>query len=84
MLAKAATVRPVIAPSEPPVTMASATPWRIMLNDSPIAWADEAQAETVAKLGPLSPYRMETSPAAISGMNIGTKNGETRSGPLVR
>src|SRR5690606_6373112 len=26
---------------------------------------------------------METSPAAISGMNIGTKKGETRSGPLV-
>ena len=25
---------------------------------------------------------METSPAAMSGMNIGTKNGDTRSGPL--
>ena len=25
---------------------------------------------------------METSPGAMSGMNIGTKNGETRSGPL--
>ena len=53
------------------------------MNDSPIAWADEAQADTVAKFGPLRPYRMETRPAAMSGMNIGTKNGETRSGPLV-
>jgi hypothetical protein len=26
---------------------------------------------------------MDTRPAAMSGMNIGTKNGETRSGPLV-
>jgi hypothetical protein len=26
---------------------------------------------------------METSPAAMSGMNIGTKKGDTRSGPLV-
>ena len=41
--------------SEPPVTMASAMPWRMRLNDSPIAWAEEAQADTVAKLGPLSP-----------------------------
>jgi hypothetical protein len=55
MFAKAATVSPVMAPSDPPVTIASAAPWRIMLNDSPMAWADEAQADTVAKFGPLSP-----------------------------
>ena len=48
MLAKAATVRPVMAASEPPVTMASATPCRIMWNESPMACADEAQADTVA------------------------------------
>ena len=48
MLANAATVSPVIAASEPPVTMASATPFRIMWNESPMAWAEEAQAETVA------------------------------------
>ena len=48
MLAKAATVRPVIAASDPPVTIASATPFRIMWNESPMACADEAQAETVA------------------------------------
>ena len=48
MLEKAATVSPVIAASEPPVTMASAVPARIRLYDSPIACAEEAQAETVA------------------------------------
>ena len=48
-----------------------------------MALAEEAQAETVQKFGPLSPNRMETRPAAMSEMNIGTKNGETRSGPLV-
>ena len=48
MFENAATVSPVIAASAPPVTMASATPFRIMWNDSPMAWADEAQAETVA------------------------------------
>ena len=55
MLENAAMVRPVMAASAPPVTMASAAPWRISLNDSPIAWAEEAQADTVQKLGPLSP-----------------------------
>jgi len=46
--------------------------------------AEDAHAETVQKLGPFTPYRMETSPAAMSGMNIGTKKGETRSGPFWR
>ena len=55
MLENAATVRPVIAASEPPVTIASALPFRIMWNDSPSACAEDAQADTVAKLGPLSP-----------------------------
>ena len=55
MLAKAATVRPVMDASAPPVTITSAWPCRMMLNDSPIAWAEEAQAETVAKFGPLRP-----------------------------
>jgi hypothetical protein len=47
-----------------------------------MACADDAQADTGAKFGPLNPYRMETRPPAMFGMNIGTKNGETRSGPL--
>jgi len=48
MLENAATVRPVMAASETAVTMASATPFRIIWNESPMACADEAQAETVA------------------------------------
>ena len=55
MLENAATVSPVMDASAPPVTIASARPWRMRLNDSPMACADEAQAETVAKLGPLRP-----------------------------
>ena len=48
MLAKAATVRPVIAASAPPATIASAVPSRMRRKLSPIAWAEEAQALTVA------------------------------------
>ena len=46
--------RPVMAASAPPVTIASASPSRIMLNESPIACALDAQAVTVAKFGPLA------------------------------
>ena len=55
MLEKAAMVRPVIAASAPPVTMASAMPSVIMRYDSPMAWADEAQAETVREVRALEP-----------------------------
>jgi len=46
---------PVMAASAPPVMMQSAAPERIRSNDSPMACAEEAHAETVAKLGPLRP-----------------------------
>ena len=48
MLAKAATVRPVMAPSAPPVTMQSAVPSRMRRKLSPRAWAPDEQALTVA------------------------------------
>ena len=48
-------VSPVIAASVPPVTIASACRRWIMRYDSPMACADDAQADTVAKLGPLKP-----------------------------
>ncbi len=48
MFENAATVSPVMAASAPPVTIASAIPFRIRWNESPIAWAEEAQADTVA------------------------------------
>ena len=48
-------VSPVIAASEPPVTMASAMPSMISWYDSPMACADEAQADTVREVGSLEP-----------------------------
>jgi hypothetical protein len=47
MLENPAIASGVIAASAPPVTMTSAVPDWIKRNDSPIAWADDAQAETV-------------------------------------
>ena len=35
----------------------------------------EAQAETVAKFGPLNPYLMEIKPGAISAIILGIKKG---------
>jgi hypothetical protein len=43
-----------------------------------MAWAPEAQAETVQKFGPLSPNVIDTCPAAMSEIIIGMKNGLTR------
>jgi hypothetical protein len=50
----------VIAASEPPAIITSAS-WRLMIsNASPIACADAEQAVQVAEFGPLAPNRMET------------------------
>ena len=35
--------------------------------------AEDAHAETVAKLGPLNPCRIEITPGAMSGINLGMK-----------
>ena len=43
--------------------------------ESIIAFEADAQAETVAKLGPLNPYLIAISPGHISGINLGIKNG---------
>ena len=40
-----------------------------------MALADEAQAETVAKFGPLRPCLMEIIPGAISGIILGIMKG---------
>ncbi len=84
MLGNAATVRPVMAASAPPVTIASATP---------VADQVERLADRVGRRGAgrhggevralEADSGWRPGPAAMSGMNIGTKNGETRSGPLV-
>ena len=43
-----------------------------------MAWLDDAQAETVQKLGPINPYFMEMYPAAMSDIIFGMKKGLKR------
>ena len=78
----AATPRGVTAASDPPVIMMSDTPWRMLCVASPMAWAAEAQAVVMAELGPFSPKRIETLPAAALHISLGIVNGLTRSGPF--
>ena len=46
-----------------------------------MAFEDEAQADTVAKLGPLSPCFIEINPGAISEIILGIKKGLKRGDP---
>src|SRR5918996_4107634 len=55
----------VIVASDPPAIAASVSPTTIDFQASPMACADEAQAEAGHQLGPLAPYRMLTRPAAM-------------------
>src|SRR5262245_57185157 len=54
----------VIAASEPPAIIASASPRLMISNDSPTACAEAEHAVQVAILGPLAPNRIETWPDA--------------------
>ena len=71
----------VIAASEPPQIMTSASPREITRNASPTAWAPEEHAVQGAEFGPLAPNRIETCPAARLMMLDGMKNGEILRGP---
>ena len=71
----------VMAASDPPAIMTSATPRRMISNASPMACAEAEQAVHVAELGPLAPYRIETWPAARLMMAEGIKKGEILRGP---
>ena len=68
--------------SEPPARKMSASPNLIMRHDSPIALFEVAQAVTMQKFGPCSPYSIEISPLAMLLISIGMVKGETRPGPL--
>ena len=71
----------VIAASDPPAIITSAS-FRLMISKaSPMACAEAEHAVQVAELGPLAPNRMETWPAARLMMAAGMKNGEMRRGP---
>ena len=72
-----------MAASLPPHTAMSASPQRIMRAASPSACTLAAQAVTGAPSGPLSPWRMDTCPAARLTRNDGTVNGDSRCGPRV-
>jgi hypothetical protein len=50
----------VMAASEPPAIIASASPRLMISYDSPTACADAEQAVHVARFGPLAPKRIET------------------------
>ena len=67
--------------SVPPATMTSASPRRMISDDSPMAWPPVAHADTVAKFGPVIPKLIATWPAPTFGMPIGMRNGLIRSGP---
>src|SRR4026208_396141 len=74
----------VIAASDPPVIMTSASPRLMISNESPIACADAEQAVQLARFGPLAPNRIDTCPAARLMMADGMKNGEIFRGPPSR
>ena len=74
----------VIAASDPPVIMTSASPRRMISNESPIACADAEQAVQLARFGPLAPNRIDTCPEARLMMADGMKNGEIFRGPPAR
>src|SRR3954469_25179044 len=71
----------VMAASEPPAIITSASLRRMISNASPIACADAEQAVHVAEVGPLAPNRIETWPAARLMIAAGMKKGEIRRGP---
>ena len=72
----------VSAASEPPVTTASASPVWIMRAAVPIACAPAAQADSVAKECPRSPWRIETAAEAELPISSGIESGETAFGPF--
>ena len=82
--AKAARDSGVSAASPPPVTTASASPDWTRRMAVPIAFAPAAHADTTPKVGPSSPWRIETWPGSALPIMSGTVSGETRVGPRSR
>ena len=74
------TARGVITASVPPAIAASASPYWIIRNASPTAWAPVVQAVDVQRFGPLRPYLIEMLPPASFVMSPVMKNGEMTRG----
>ena len=68
--------------SAPPATITSASPYWMVRNASPIQLVPVAQAVTTLMLLPFRPNWMDTFPAAILLIIIGTRKGFTRLGPF--
>src|SRR5579864_1634867 len=79
--AKPPTPMGVMAASEPPAIMTSASPRRMISHASPIACAEAEHAVQVAEFGPFAPNRIDTWPAARLMIADGMKNGEIFRGP---
>ena len=73
-----------IHPSAPPASITSASPYWIARNASPMQFVPLAHAVTTFVHFPFSPSWMEILPAAMFEIIIGTSNGLTLPGPLVR
>src|SRR2546429_384715 len=66
--------------SAPPASITSAWPRRMISAASPMAFALDAHAETWPMFGPLARYFIAISPAAMSMIIIGIRNGDTLRG----
>src|SRR5262245_64405779 len=71
----------VMAASEPPAIITSASPRLMISNASPMACAEAEHAVQVAEFGPLAPKRIDTWPAARLMIAEGMKNGDILRGP---
>ena len=82
ILVKPAAVISLMVASAPPAIMASACPWRIILNASPMALVPDAHAVTAGIAEFLQLKRIAIIPDAILAIIIGIKYGETLRGPF--
>src|SRR5271167_3617758 len=82
MLVKPAIAISTITASAPPATATLQRPEATRRAALPIACVPAAQAVVTVSHGPPRPKRIETAAVAALGIIIGTRKGETRSGPF--
>mmetsp|Transcript_17667 Transcript_17667/g.35525 ORF Transcript_17667/g.35525 Transcript_17667/m.35525 type:complete len:201 (-) Transcript_17667:586-1188(-) len=71
----------VIAASDPPASITSASPRRRVLSASPMECDPTAHAEVTPKFGPCAPSSMPMTPEAVLPRSAGMVNGEHFFGP---
>ena len=72
-----------VAISEPPASMASASPYWISRMASPSAWVEVVQAVATARFGPVRLKAIDRWPLIRLMMLAGMKNGDTFFGECV-